>query len=83
MNAQGAQVESLLSVLPQGARRAGTSKDAIGRIAVHYSSPAASLGQYSDPTKSPLVKNPALTLGLGALALIAVYRTLMNLAKRL
>ena len=79
----GVQPEAILTVLPHAAKRVGSSKKAKGKIAVHYNSPAAALGQYTDPRKSPLVKDPALTLGLGALAIIAVYRTLVILAKRL
>jgi hypothetical protein len=78
----GQQLESLLSVLPRDAVRVGTSENAKGRVAIHFSSPAVGLGAYTDPRESPLVKSPWLTLGAGFLGIISVYKLLMAVARR-
>lgn len=43
-NGNGQQLESLLVVLPRSAKQVGESEFAQGRVAVHYSSPAATAG---------------------------------------
>lgn len=85
---KGAQIESLLPVLPKDAKFVGRAKNPKGRIAIHYSSPAVGLdgfgelGQYKDPRQSPLVSRPWATLGIGILGIMAVYRVLVAIARR-
>jgi len=77
----GQQLETLVPVLPTDAVRIRTSAIPAGRIAVHYSSPAAGLGWA--PDESPLVKSPWLVLGVGAVGIMLGYRLLHHIARRL
>jgi len=78
----GQQLESLLTILPLDAVRVRTSRKPAGRIAIHHTSPAVGLGEWT-PEESWLVKQPWLTLGIGALGLIVGYRLLHHIARRL
>lgn len=82
-NGTGKYLEAVLPVLPPGARRVGHGAIAKGRIAIHPTSPAAGLGQYSDPSESPLVSKPWTTLAIGAGAVLLSYKLLLYIARRI
>jgi hypothetical protein len=88
----GVPVESVLPIVPAGARRVGSGKVAKGRIAVlpgEVMSPrgekkggpmdtASGLGGLED---NPLIHSPWLTLGLWFGAFIVGYRVITTIAK--
>ena len=81
-NGKGYQPESLMPILPRDAIPVGSGDVAKGRIAVHWSSAAASLGAYKDPGESPLVHSPWLTLGLTVGGVLLSFRLLIAIARR-
>lgn len=77
----GQQLESLLPILPLDALLLRTAPKPAGRIAIHHTSPAIGLGWTAE--ESWLVKQPWLTLGIGALGLVLGYRLLHRIARKL
>jgi hypothetical protein len=80
-NSNGQQLESLLPVLPNDAVLIGKSPVAVGRIAIHHTSPAVGLGW--SPEESLLVTSPWKLLGFGALGIYVAYKLLIATAKRM
>lgn len=80
----GQQLESLLPVLPRDAVKIRSSAKPVGRIAIHYSSPAVGLGfaEY-DPSQSPLVTSPWKTLVIGGIGVLLGFSLLKSIAKKL
>lgn len=81
-NDHGYQPEALTPILPRNAVQVGQSDKPQGRVAIHYSSPATGLGEYVDPSESPLVHSPWMTLGIGALGVYVSYALLTAIARR-
>jgi hypothetical protein len=91
----GVPVESLVPVIPSGARRVGSGKQAKGRIAVlpnEVMSPrgekkggamdtASGLGGFEGLEDNPLIHSPWLTLGLWFGAFMLGYKVVTYVAK--
>lgn len=75
---RGYQLESLLPILPAGARLTGHSDLATGRVAIHHSSPAVGLGLGADTF---FTTNPWTTVGLLIGGTWLGYRLLIAIAK--
>lgn len=92
----GVPVEAVMPVIPAGARRAGSGKQAKGRIAVMKSevmSPAGQRGGAMDSASglggfdggledNPLIHSPWLTLGLWFGAFMVGFKVISYVAKR-
>jgi len=88
----GVPVESVMPIVPSGARKVGSGMQAKGRIAVlpgEVMSPRGQKGGRMDTASglggledNPLVHSPWLTLGLWFGAFLVGYRVVMAIAKR-
>lgn len=77
----GQQLESLLPIMPADAIKVSSSPLPRGRIAIHPTSSAVGLGWTAE--ESPLVKQPWVALGVGAVGIWVGFRVLHWIARQL